>query len=919
MATTVSESDRQILRQRLAEVGLADSRFIPVKAGSKASKIDHTAARNRVSGFDSIQGNYGVYAGGSPENDRWLIDVDIDDYDDDYDDEALEAVEELPETLTVKSPHTDGVTGGHRYYCLPGEVPEILKSLVDPDDPTVPEAIEDVSGAKNPNMSWGEIRVKNQYVVGPGSQLDGCDKEWCDNCSKPDGGRYEIADDRPIAEISLADLFTVLRADESDEEPSQAGEASDVTEDTPEIDGDESHARAVAEHYSNISRYLMHGSDDRSESDFHVCCRMIEHGVDESEAYRLLANNSQSKVDTDDGADDYWSRTWQKAKRKVGSDENTETIPQRRGDGDTRASNPTPNDDKPPYYGIFKEACEAVGVEPEKIDTERTDGETDTVGLQSVLPAADDDHTIADAVWEFSRNSQAIDGTDTQAVVANVVVADLENNGEFFRTDDGRLFYFHDDEKEVYRVDATGNRTLTEPFQGMTFERYNLYAGRFSRNLGKDIKRMAGHDATVKETYQFAHYDSDNSELYITDWANGYHAVTSDGVEWRANGTDVYFLPNDRAESYEYLNRSERPSLPGELPGERPMWLGNGDPLMRLFGNRINYDETAVLGPTEQRKQLYLHLHTLPFIDELNSRPIMAWVGEKGSGKTIAHRSIGKFVYGEDYTDASMSSNKDDFLAKVTNQALAFIDNYDDGQHWANDVLASVATGAAVEKRELFTTNSLRHEVPRCWLSITSRDPPFRRDDVADRSLVFRVTRLESFVGEKDYYNQVVKYRDLLWSTYLDNLQAILTEYERQDTATMSSSHRMADWAIFAKIVADALDVDRVEELLEVMETERSKFALEDERWASLLAEWINDEPEQARKWRSAGDLAAGIEARADDREYALTAAGLGSKLTSYHSQLAELYNLEVDEGGRTNKYRFDIDDDTTATGLSRF
>ncbi|WP_254830467.1 phage/plasmid primase, P4 family [Haloglomus salinum] len=346
MATTVSESDRQILRQRLAEVGSADSRFIPVEDGSKASKVKHTDARNRVSSFDSIQGNYGVYAGGSPENDRWLIDVDIDDYDDDADDEALEAVNELPETLTVKSPHTDGVTGGHRYYCLPGEVPEILTSLVDPDDPTVPEAIESVAGAKNPNMSWGEIRVKNQYVVGPGSQLDGCDKEWCDDCSKPDGGRYEIADDRPIAEISLAELFTVLRADESDEEPSQAGEVSDVTDGTPEIDGDESHARAVAEHYSNIRRYLMHGSDDRSESDFHVCCRMIEHGVDESEAYRLLANNSQSKVDTNDGADDYWRRTWQKAKRKVGSDENTETLPQRRADGDMRASNPTPGGDR---------------------------------------------------------------------------------------------------------------------------------------------------------------------------------------------------------------------------------------------------------------------------------------------------------------------------------------------------------------------------------------------------------------------------------------------------------------------------------------------------------------------------------------------------------------------------------------------
>lgn len=896
MAT--AQHDRQLLRERLAEAGLTESRFIPVENGSKASKISHNDASNRLNDFNSLAGNYGVYAGANPQKDRWLIDVDIDDYDEDADDDALEAVNELPETLTIESPHTDGETGGHRYYCI--------------DAKDVAGSIEELAGAENPKMSWGEIRVKNQYVVGPGSQLDGCDKDWCEDCSKPDGGRYEIAKDRPIAEISLADLFGVINADESDEDTSQSGSVDVTPGDTPERDGDKSHAQAVATHYSNISSYLMNGSDDRSRDDFHVCCRMIEHGVAESEAYRLLANNSNSKVDAPDAADDYFSRTWKRAKREVGDDADTETLPERRSDEAT----PTPDGEENPILTTFTEACEKVGVNPKRIDTEAREEESVTVGLSAVLK---DTESIGDAVRAFTQHSSLLDGTDRQAVVANVVVSDLEACGEFFRTDDGRLFYYDDAQSEVYRVDGDSRRTFTEAFQGMAYEKYRLYEGRFSRNLGKDIKRMALHDAPVKEAYQFAHYDRACGELYVTDWGDGYYAITPDTIDWRANGTDVYFLPNQRAEPYEYLNPDERPSLPGELPGERPKWLGSGDPLMRLFGNRINYDETAVLGPTEQRKQLYLHLHTLPFIDLLNARPIMAWVGQKGSGKTVAQRSIGLFVYGEDYTESTMPSDKSDFLAKVTNQALAFVDNYDDGVHWANDLLASVATGAGVDKRELFTTNSLYQEVPRCWLSLTSRDPPTRRDDVADRTLVFRVERLEDFIGESVYYRQVTKHRDLLWSSYLDNLQQVLQEYRQRDINSMSSAHRMAGWAILAKVVGDALEIDRVKELLEVMETERSKFALEDERWAGLIADWVDDEPETASAWRGAGDLATALEAYADDENVSLTASGLGSRLNQYHSQLAELYNLEVKDGDRSKIYRFNVDDGTSLTGLNRF
>lgn len=79
----------------------------------------------------------------------------------------------------------------------------------------------------------------------------------------------------------------------------------------------------------------------------------------------------------------------------------------------------------------------------------------------------------------------------------------------------------------------------------------------------------------------------------------------------------------------------------------------------------------------------------------------MAWVGKKGSGKTVIERSIGRFIYGPEYTESVMPDDKDDFLAKVTNQALAFVDNYDDGVEWTNDELAAIATGSGIDKREL--------------------------------------------------------------------------------------------------------------------------------------------------------------------------------------------------------------------------
>ncbi|THE65593.1 hypothetical protein D8Y22_06570 [Salinadaptatus halalkaliphilus] len=192
-ANTPSDDDavslKEIVAQRLDESGLPTDRFINVENGGKAS-TNHTQSEPAV-----VTGNYGVYAG------RGLVEIDIDDYDESHD---LGPINGLQDTLTIQSAHD----AEHRYYHVPN----------------APEVIKDAFGVDNPQPEWGEVRVSNQYVVGPGSQLDGCDKDWCDECEKPEGGQYTILHDRPIAEISAHVLVGAIRATGYDKSPDESDE-----------------------------------------------------------------------------------------------------------------------------------------------------------------------------------------------------------------------------------------------------------------------------------------------------------------------------------------------------------------------------------------------------------------------------------------------------------------------------------------------------------------------------------------------------------------------------------------------------------------------------------------------------------------------------------------------------------------------
>lgn len=214
---------RDRFAERLEEAGLDAARFIPVQDGEKGTRTSgHQQPENWLSADASRLngGNYGVHPGlGGADNDWWLVEFDNDDYDDETDTSAVDA---LPATFEVESPHTDEESPGHQYYRASEEAIAV---------------VEELNGNLNPEPEWGEIKIEGKYVVGPGSQLAGCSKEWCDECAKPDGGYYRIANDREIATISPNDMRAVLSAESSDNAdlPTVGDDDGDEDYDGPEL------------------------------------------------------------------------------------------------------------------------------------------------------------------------------------------------------------------------------------------------------------------------------------------------------------------------------------------------------------------------------------------------------------------------------------------------------------------------------------------------------------------------------------------------------------------------------------------------------------------------------------------------------------------------------------------------------------
>ena len=388
--------------------------------------------------------------------------------------------------------------------------------------------------------------------------------------------------------------------------------------------------------------------------------------------------------------------------------------------------------------------------------------------------------------------------------ISSIVTTNMLEQGRFYKTRTEHYYYFNNDNKTLCEI---GDRT----FEYHVNSRYQLNRTEEEyKYLVAQLETEAGLNGELTDVYRFAHYDMDKRNLYIDRNDNQLYRLNGDTIELVSNGTDsVLFISDISHEPFKIVD------------------IGDKQFIDSLIIKPTNFmqSEHVNLNKQEQETLLNVWIHTLFFEELQPTKPILTFIGEKGSGKTTRQKSIGKWLIGKEFNVQGINE-EDDFLATITNNYLASFDNVDTYKKWLNDRLAQVATGQRIEKRELYTTNKIARYYPRCFVTLNSREPKFRRDDVVDRLLLFKVERLEHFKSEARILQEIADNRENLWSELLCYLNMIVKAL-REDTEPFTSNYRMADFAELGWRIAKADNAgDLWLELLDKMQKERSEFLL---------------------------------------------------------------------------------------------
>jgi len=390
--------------------------------------------------------------------------------------------------------------------------------------------------------------------------------------------------------------------------------------------------------------------------------------------------------------------------------------------------------------------------------------------------------------------------------VSNIVLGDMIEHGTFYRTPTERYYWFNTESKKLVEIGDT-------IFEHHVNSRYNLNKTEEEyKYLAADLEVQVARRGELSEIYRFAHYDTEKQVLYIDRFDCQMYRLDGSKIDLLPNGADgVLFVSDTLNEPFKLVNIGDQKFI-------EPIII---DPTNFIIGEDVN------LSKEEQQKLFLIWIYTLFFEEIQPTKPIQVFVGPKGSGKTTRQRMIGQWFYGRRF-DVQPVNEEDDFIATITHNYFAVFDNVDTYKKWLNDRLSQAATGQRIEKRELYTTNRLVRYFPRCFLSLNSREPKFRRDDVVDRLLLFRVERLEKFKSEAKLLNMIHDNRNELWSELLLDLNQIVAAIKK-DTEPFLSEHRMADWAELGWRIAKTQDSgDHFVKLLEKMDREQSEFLLED-------------------------------------------------------------------------------------------
>ncbi|MGH2639727.1 MAG: hypothetical protein ACRDF4_10700, partial [Rhabdochlamydiaceae bacterium] len=225
-------------------------------------------------------------------------------------------------------------------------------------------------------------------------------------------------------------------------------------------------------------------------------------------------------------------------------------------------------------------------------------------------------------------------------------------------------------------------------------------------------------------------------------------------------------------------------------------------------------------------------------------RPLLAYVGPWGSGKTEMQRYIGICFFGKNFDVLGLQEAKQDAaIAYVTSSTYGVFDNADERIKWLPDLLARISTGQRIPLRKLYTTNELVKHKADCVLGLTARTTPWARPDIISRLLLvkFKQPPEGKYVDEKKHRQAIIDNRQSLISEILVKAKNAIKRLKDTDGKDYDSPTRLAGFYSFGIRINENTE-SFVSAFNKALLLQNSLAAEEEEVLVTILRKWIDAE-----------------------------------------------------------------------------
>jgi hypothetical protein len=454
--------------------------------------------------------------------------------------------------------------------------------------------------------------------------------------------------------------------------------------------------------------------------------------------------------------------------------------------------------------------------------------------LDSVKDEIEDARTSKAYAWQIFEN------------VSDIIIRDMNERGRFYNDKNGFAWFFDQETSKLIKIEKDNSDMV------VVINRYGINYG--SKLFQPIIGALYTHALAEGQNVEIQHFsyfnkgsDADTSlVLYIYNGGSVFR-ITNSSISVVPNGADGVLFKHDKSFVPVHITADKITNFVHREGAKMSRFRA-------LITSTIQIDESICEAPESVRLMFEAWVVGSFFGNMMESRPILAVLGEPGSGKTYTMRKILKLINGNSSAIITITNDNKDFDATLDSTApIIVVDNIDGKQpKWFADRIASVVTGGVISVRKLYTNSDLVMIKPSAWIAVTAYKPHvLSRQDIADRLLIIPLERYKGDVTDEQFDNMLIeKARENTWCEILLMAMNVLREMYDNDGNPRNLippnvyHYRMRMFQNFTFALAKITDrADAAIDAFNMIHIEQTSLKISGNFMIDLLIEWACHRP----------------------------------------------------------------------------